>query len=106
MKKEYKEDALSQQESGFSLPPETLQAYYRDAYMRERERFNSMFGTLDYNPPYEEPICKEKAEEPQEEMVPKKKYKKAKGALASFIVLTVVFLATTLFFAAKFFEII
>lgn len=105
--KDYNENTLSrQQDNGFSIPPDTLQSYYKDAYMKERERFNSMFGTLDYNPPYEEPICKETQQQEQEEMVSKKKYKKAKGAVAAFVVLTVVFLASTAFFAAKFFELI
>lgn len=85
---------------------DTLRAYYKDAYMRERERFNSMFGTLDYYPPYEEPKEEIDIDEILADTVPKQKYKKAKRCIATFAVLTVVFLASTAFLALKHFSII
>lgn len=92
-----------------TVSQETLQTYYKDAYMRERERFNSMFGALDYNPVYEAPIYEEKAATETvvaEEVVPAKKLKKARGALAVFIILTIAFLGAAAYFGAKAFNLI
>lgn len=89
----------------FAVPQETLQTYYKDAYMRERDRFNSMFGTIEYNPPYERPIYPEtetlQKNVMQEDMVPKKKLKKSKRALSIFIVLTIIAIGAAVYFASK-----
>jgi hypothetical protein len=92
-----------------TVSQEALQTYYKEAYMRERERFNSMFGALEYNPVYEAPIYQEATPEQPvetEPMVPQIKLKKARRALAVFVILTIGFLGAAAYFAAKVFELI
>ncbi len=89
-----------------TVSQETLQTYYKEAYMRERERFNSMFGALEYNPVYEAPIYEEESDATAvtEDVVPAKKLKKARGALAVFVILTIAFLGATAYFGLKAFN--
>lgn len=91
----------------YSLPLDTLQAYYNNAYMKERERFNSMFGVLPNNPPFENPEYYNKNESteepvPQEPQVPLAKYKKLKGALTAIVILGILSLGAALFFAISY----
>lgn len=105
------EDKISENNKNSVIPKETLQTYFKDAYMRERERFDSMFGVLEYNPPFEYPEYQKEEHQAEikriiESTVPKKKYKKNKKARTAFVILTLIFLASTLYFGAKFFELI
>lgn len=103
--KKYEDNSVDNNEG--AVPKETLQTYFKDAYMRERERFNSMFGTLEYNPPFEYPdYKKEEAIETQvvvEDEMLVKKYKKAKRTATAFVILTVIFLGAAAFFGANYF---
>lgn len=89
----------------FTVPKDTLQNYYKDAYMRERERFNSMFGTIEFNPPYEAPVYADNDTLQNNEQVaniaPQKKLKKTKRALCVFVILTIAALGAAAYFAAK-----
>lgn len=106
--KKYEDNVLEENKEG-AVQKETLQTYFKDAYMRERERFNSMFGTLDYNPPfdYTDYNKKEETAETQkeilEDMVPLKKYKKSKRATVAFVILSLIFLGAAAFFGANYF---
>lgn len=99
----------------------TLQAYYTDAYMKERERLNCMFGLVEGNHPFEyAPYTaqQESTQAPTEAPEQKndapaaccdktacleKKLKKTKGALAAFIVISIVAVAAAVVFAVQYF---
>ena len=93
------------QEFTGSVKTETLQAYFKDAYMKERDRYNSMFGVLDNNPPFEYKVSQR--EEPQEiarvDISSTKKLKKVKRTKNVFIVLSLVLLGAVVFFAGSYF---
>lgn len=87
-------------EKKYTMPEDSLQSVFADSYMRERERFNSMYGVLENNPPFEYPQYAAKtpqstaqtqqdaaAEEIPSDTVPLKKYKKVKCWLVTFILL-------------------
>lgn len=69
-----------------------------------------MFGALEYNPVYEAPVFEDKTSQDEVadtvDMVPAKKLKKAKGALAVFVILTLAFLGVAAYFGAKVFNLI
>lgn len=92
-----------------------LQTIFSDAYMRERERFNSIYGTLDNNPPFQYTDYMEKTVAPvvpveedvddvqaeqiaAEDTVPLKKYKKAKGWAVFFLITTAIAVGAVVYF--------
>lgn len=89
-----------------SVPTEMLQDYFKDAYMKERERYNSMFGVLDNNPPFEYKIFKkdEQTQKTNHELLSlKRKYKKARRAKNVFVVFSLLLLGAVIFFAGSYF---
>lgn len=93
-----------------NAPGNELHVYYNDAYMKERERFNSIFGIVDStedSPDIEQPVKETVYVEPSaDEYVPIKKYKKVKGALAAFVIIAIIGVAAAAVFALNFFGII
>ncbi|MBR1747689.1 MAG: hypothetical protein IJ735_05725 [Clostridia bacterium] len=84
-------------------PSEELQIYYNDAYMREKQRFNDMFGIIETSEPVKtsvqpDPTPVEQASASEEEYVPLAEYEKLrrkksrmKFGLAITITLAVIF---------------
>jgi len=98
------------QESALNLsslrPSDELQVYYNDAYMREKQRFNDMFGLLEEDVPAPDAVNKLYVENssPSIDMsqyVPVKKYKKVKSTATVFVLLTLICAAAAAYFALK-----
>lgn len=87
-------------------PSDELQVYYNDAYMREKQRFNDMFGLIDDDTPAPE-AKKLFAESDQSDIdlsdyVSIKKFKRVKRTAIFFVVLTFVCSAAAALFALKY----
>lgn len=86
-------------------PSDELQVYYNDAYMREKQRFNDIFGLLEDDMPAPDAVKKIQLEnaEPVDlsQYVPLKKFKKVKSVAGVFVFLTIVCAAAAAFFALK-----
>lgn len=92
-------------------PSDELQVYYNDAYMREKQRFNDMFGLLEDDVPAPDAvkrICIENAQNQIDlsEYVPLKKFKRVKSTATFFVLTTIVLAAATAYFVLKFFSIL
>lgn len=107
--------AEERQESTLNLstlrPSDELQVYYNDAYMREKQRFNDMFGLLEDDVPAPDAVKRlsQDSSAPSIDMscfVPLKKYKKAKSTATFFVVLTIICAAAAAFFALKYMNIL
>ncbi len=86
-------------------PSDELQSYYNDAYMKERERFNNLFGVIE-----EDALAPSKVETVYVEPSPEKyvtveDYKKTKRLSGFFIFTTVIFAAAAIVLALKFFQV-
>lgn len=68
--------AAPERESVNMAPSEDLQIYYNDAYMREKERFNEIFGIIE---PKEQPKETVYIQPDMKKYVSKKSYKRAVG---------------------------
>lgn len=79
-------------------PSEELQIYYNDAYMRERQRFNDIFGIIEQDEPEKEKVYIEPS---PEEYVTVKKFKKVKRTANIFVVTTLVLAAAVIVLALK-----
>lgn len=91
---------MAEQNNGFNPTMEQgdeLHIYYNDAYMKERERFNSIFGIIDGGedaPAIEQPVAKTVYVEPDpKDYVPMAKHKKTKRALTAFVIISVIAVA-------------
>lgn len=84
-------------------PSDELQIYYNEAYMKEKKRFNDIFGIIE-----QEEQEKEKVYIPPspDEYVTMKKYKRAQNVATAFIALTIVLAAATTVLILKFLNII
>ena len=79
-------------------PSDELQIYYNDAYLKEKQRFNDIFGIIET----EKPVAEKVYVEPSlEEYVEKKKFKKVKRIATLFIVLTIALAVVVALFALK-----
>ncbi|NCA92435.1 hypothetical protein EOM82_04190 [bacterium] len=103
--------AETKQENTLNLstlrPSDELQVYYNDAYMREKQRFNDMFGLLEEDVPAPEAVKKfyEADDKPNIDLsqyVPVKKYKKVKSTATLFVLLTIICAAAAAFFGLKY----
>lgn len=83
-------------------PGEELQIYYNDAYMREKQRFNDIFGIIEQDEPEKEKVYIEPS---PEEYVSVKQFKKTRRVANLFAVLTVVLAAGVIVLALKLLEI-
>ncbi len=99
------------QESALNLstlrPSDELQVYYNDAYMREKQRFNDMFGLLEEDVPAPDAVKKlsvenQAAKIDMSQYVPVKKYKKVKSTATIFVILTIICAAAAAFFGLKY----
>lgn len=84
-------------------PSDELQVYYNEAYLREKKRFNDIFGIIE-----QEEQEKEKVYIPPspDEYVTMKKYKRLQNVATAFIALTILFAAAAVVLGLKFFNII
>lgn len=92
-------------------PSDELQVYYNDAYMREKQRFNDMFGFLEEDVPAPDAVKRICIENAQKEMdmsayISLKKHKKVKSTATVFVLLTLVCAAAAAYFALKFLNIL
>lgn len=79
-------------------PSDDLQVYYNDAYMREKQRLNEIFGVIVEDTPT---VKSEHLVEPDlSDYVLKSDYKKLKRRLGFFVVTTVVFAVLAIALAA------
>lgn len=69
-------------------PSEELQIYYNEAYMREKQRFNEIFGIIEQNEPEQEKIYIEPS---PAEYVKMERYRKKRNKANFFLVTTVIF---------------
>ena len=84
--------------------PIAMEEYYNIAYAKERKRLNEMFGRIDYGYYPDEPTTVEKIvykEPDKSKFVPVAKYNKKKRTLGFFVFTTILFIATTVFFALE-----
>lgn len=91
-------------------PSDELQVYYNDAYMREKQRFNDIFGLLDEDMPAPDAakkiILENAKAEDMSQFVPLKRYKKLKSTATVFVLLTIICAGAAAYFALKFLNII
>jgi hypothetical protein len=95
-----KENIAQDQKLPFA-PSDELQLYYNDAYMKERERFNNIFGVID-----EDALAPNKVETVYIEPSPDKfvtmaKFKKAKKKINFFVITTLIFAGISVFYILK-----
>lgn len=91
-------------------PSDELQVYYNDAYMREKQRFNDMFGFLEEDEPSPDVVKRILLENAKNDVdlsnyVPLKKFKRIKATATLFVLLTLVCAAAAAYFALKFLNI-
>ena len=79
------------------VPDDKLQSYYSEAYVRERDRLNAMFGRLDTYPIVEEKIVTREPDYSQ--YVRKEEYNKKKKCCTAMTVLFVLSLVAAIVFA-------
>lgn len=105
---------MEQQNTNVTLdtmrPSDELQVYYNDAYMREKQRFNDMFGMLEDDSPAPDAAKRLFAESNQDnidlsEYVTLKKFKRVRSTATIFVLVSLVLAAATAFFALKFLNI-
>ena len=84
-------------------PSDELQVYYNEAYMREKKRFNDIFGIIE-----QEEQEKEKVYIPPspEEYVTVKRYKRLLNVATAFISLSIILGAATVVLLLKFLNVI
>ncbi|NLL55630.1 MAG: hypothetical protein GX242_00240 [Clostridiales bacterium] len=86
-------------------PSDELQLYYNDAYMKERERFNNLFGTIEEDVLAPKQVETVYVEPSPDEFVSVSAYKKAKRSARFFATAAIVFAAAAVVFALKFFSV-
>lgn len=81
-------------------PSDELQIYYNEAYLKEKKRFNDIFGIIEH-----EEVEKEKVYIPPspDEYVTVKKYKRAQNVATAFISLSIILAAAVAILALKLF---
>lgn len=94
-------DNMAQKQKLPFAPSDELQIYYNDAYMKERERFNNIFGVIDNDALAQNQVETVYIEPSPEEYVTMKQYKKTKKSLGIFIVSTILFAGAAVFFLLK-----
>ncbi len=94
MKKKNEAPVVNTQPTNTEMKPaDELQVYYNDAYMREKQRLNSIFGVIEEDQPV---IQTERIIEPDmDEYVPIAKYKKVKRKAGWLTFFTIVFAVAT-----------
>ncbi len=67
------------------VPGEELQIYYNEAYMREKQRFNDIFGIIEQEEPEKEKVYVQPS---PDEYVTMKQYRRSKRTTSVFVFLT------------------
>lgn len=86
-------------------PSDELQLFYNDAYMKERERFNNIFGVIEEDALAPKQVETVYVEPSPDKYITVERYKKIKGGTAFFIFTTIIFAAAAIFFGLKYFNI-
>lgn len=98
-------DNMSQNQKMPFGPSDDLQLYYNDAYMKERERFNNIFGVIEEDALAPKQVETVYVEPSPDKFVSMKQYKKAKSTTGFFVFTTIALAAATIFFALKYFNV-
>lgn len=99
-----KENMAQNQKLPFA-PSDELQLYYNDAYMKERERFNNIFGVIDEDALAPNQVETVYVEPSPEKYVTVEEFKKSKGKARFWVITTLIFAAATIVLALKTFGI-
>lgn len=67
------------------VPGEELQIYYNEAYMKEKQRFNDIFGIIEQEEPEKEKVYVQPS---PDEYVTVKQYRRSKRTASVFVFLT------------------
>jgi len=95
-----KENTVKNQKMPFA-PSDELQLYYNDAYMKERERFNNIFGVIDDDALAPNQVETVYVEPSSDKYVTMKQFKGAKRKIGFFVFTTLVFVAATVILVLK-----
>ncbi len=84
-------------------PSDELQVYYNEAYLKEKKRFNDIFGIIE---PEEQEKEKVYIPPSPDEYVTMKKFKRMQNVATTFIALTIIFAAAAVILGLKFLNVI
>ncbi len=99
-----KENMAQNQKMPFA-PSDELQLYYNDAYMKERERFNNIFGVIEEDALAPKQVETVYVEPSPDKYITVEQFKKAKKGKGLFVFTTIILAAATIFFALKYFNV-